>query len=273
MMKDLFRREAFLLVLSVALAAAPAYAAQIEDFFRKGQRAYDQGHHAEAITFFEQAVELDENFAPAYNALGLAHHAAGSPLSDVVWFFRVAADLDKGNAEIYGNLCRVYSQAREFDEAEKACRQALTLQPGMGNVQLMLAWIYLSGKEQPQDAIYYFQQVLERVQDPSIYFGLGMAYSLAGDNARALETITTLRGAGANDLANRLEDAIRGSAGPVGQPGTPPDAAVSVPQRTKGTLIQAQPTPGPLPEERSRSPFSGQMQIRLKGKLSDPDPK
>jgi len=238
--------------------------------FMQGERAFQSGDYEKAIQFYEQVVEIDPDFAPVYNALGLAHHAAGSRLTEVVWFFQVATDLNPDYTEAYANLCKIYFEEAEHDRAEKACLKALEIDPNLGSAQLQLAWVYLAGKQEPHQAIPYFERVLERVQNPMVYFGLGLAYAHSGDHARALETITLLRGMAENELAIQLEDALRAVQEPppaVEQSGRSKTSVM--PQRQKGTLIEAQPEPPPVPPSAQPSTVSGQMRIRLKGSLFD----
>jgi len=261
----------FFLIFGGLAFCPTARAGQLEDFFKKGQQAYAQGKYEKAIEWYEKVVEVNENFAPAYHNLGLAHQAAGTPLRDVVWFFQVAEKLDPANPAISVDLCKVYFEARALDEAEQACRHALELDPTSGSAQLTLAWVYLTGEKQPYDAIYYFKKVLERVQNPMIDFGLGMAYVQAGENALALEMITTLRSDGENDLAMQLENALRSMEETSASPETAAASSHEMPQRQKGLLIQSS-SPTPVPQRR-RAPVSGQMQIRLKGRLFDANEK
>ena len=188
----------------------PAEAAEtLQELFQQGEAAYQKGEYDKAIRYYEQAVEINPNFAPVYNALGLARSGRNDPLSDVVWSFNVATDIDPNYAEAYDNKCRVLFRANKHAQAEEACRKALAVNPDLGSAQLNLAWVYLVGKQQPQDAIFYFQQVLEKIKNPMVYFGLGIAYSMKGDSANVLDIITTLRGMGENNLATQLEDGIR----------------------------------------------------------------
>jgi len=264
MIKGIIKIFLILTVMGMLMLSSVDADQELMSLFRKGQEAYHQGHYKEAINQFEKVVDMDPNFAPVYNALGQAHQQIGSRLSDVVWFYKVAIDLEPDCDEAYDNMCKAYSQAQEFDLAEKACLDALSLNPGMGSSQLSLAWIYLAGKQQPHDAIYYFRKVLEKVENPNIYFGLGMAYSMLGDHAQVLDTITKLRGMGESDLAAQLEDMIR-------QPQAPSPRSsyqdLSVPKPQKGMLIESRPKPAPTPSEEFDSPVSGQMRIRLKGRL------
>ena len=263
-------KRIFLIIpIGITLLCSSGAAGTLQELYNSGEKFYQQGQYQKAISEYEQVVEMNPDFAPVYNSLGLAHQAIGTRMTDVIWFFRVATDLDPEFTDAHVNLCRVYAEAGQFENARNACLSALEISPNLGSAELQLAWIYLSGLHQPSKAIRYFQRVLDKVQEPSVYFGLGLAYVNSQDSARALETITVLRSMGEYDFATQVEDALRSkSTAPV--PSQPSD--VDMPQRTKGTLIEAQPPPPlPPPSSQKDTPVSGQMRIRLKGSLFGSD--
>ncbi|HPB67556.1 MAG TPA: tetratricopeptide repeat protein [Candidatus Omnitrophota bacterium] len=238
----------------------------LQEFYERGEAAYRQGNYKKAVQEYEKAVEIDPNFAPAYNALGLAHQAMQDKLSDVIWLFKVAVEIDPQYADAYHNMCRAYYQAGKHNEAEQSCRKALAVNPDMLNAKLSLAWIYLVGKQQPADAVLYFQQVLTKIQSPMIYFGLGLAYAQSGDRPRVLEVITALRNQGENNLATQLERSMMTPA----QPQLPEEfSRFSLPvSPNTSRLIESTPKPQPSITEDSSAQQFPTMKIRLRGTLN-----
>jgi len=251
------------MVGSLSFAGQAWGADDLRALAQKGEEAFQKGDYDASIKWYEQAIELNPNFAPLYNALGLSHSARQDRLSDVLWFFDVAVDIDPQYADAYSNKCRVLYRAGEHDKAEEACRKALAITPDLNSAQLNLAWIYLIGKKQPTDAIYYFQQVAEKVKNPMVYFGLGMAYSMNKDNAQVLDMITRLRGMNENSLAAQLETSIR-------PPDVPTDMGMgdnmAPMDPMSGTLIPAVPEEALFSDSPAIEP--GIMKIRLKGRLT-----
>ena len=250
------------LLIIIFLLSSNVWANDFEEAFRKGQGSYQQGDYTKAIEYYEQAINFDPNSAAVYNALGLTYQAINASVKDTVWLYEVATDINPGYTEAYHNMCRVFYQAGEYESAEKACLQALEINPSLGNVQLSLAWLYLVGLSKPPQAIYYFQKVLELVQTPTVYFGLGMAYSKNGENARVLDTVTTLRVMGEENLASKLEAAVRS-----GYTYEPQDTRAVMPQRQRGVLVESSTPQKPVPPQPSTA-SSGSMRIRLKGSLT-----
>jgi len=259
------KKISLILLMILLITAWGASADKLQEYFKEGKKAYDQGNHKKAIDFYEKAVEVDPDFAPVYNALGLAHHENHADLSDVIWFFNVAIELDPNSDEAYGNMCKIYYQTEKPDLAERACLKAIEINPSMLSSKLYLAWVYLLGKRQPADAIYYFEDVIEKVDNPMIRFGLGLAYCRNGDTAQALDTGTILRGRGENELAANLEVEMRRESPPL-QPNLD---SITVPRKSQDRIVGQPQEPAPPPPGGNQS-IGGGMQIRLKGKLTNP---
>lgn len=257
----------FLLFPSIVVYAQD----NLKEYFEKGQQAYESGKYEEAIKYYEKVVDLDPNFAPVYNALGLAYSTNYEQLSDVIWFFNIAVELDPKFAEAYGNMCRVYYEAGKFDRAEEACLKAISIDSNLFSAKLSLGWIYLLGKQEPFKAIPFFKELLGKTQSPVIYFGLGMAYARSGNSAEALDMITNLRTMGKDDLAYQIEAALRTSS--PEQPPQPAVTAADIPEKQPGTLVSSKASTSVESEKATSSPVSGQMKIRLKGQLTNFNPK
>jgi tetratricopeptide (TPR) repeat protein len=227
--------------------------------YQEGLAALEAGRYSQAISLLEKAVDLDSNFAPAYNALGLAHQRMHAPLSDVIWFFDVAITIDSRMVDFYLNKCQVYQEAGQIDPAIKACQEALGVVPGHGKAELALAWLYLQGKDDADRAIHYFENILRKIQNPMIYYGLGLAYTRRGDNARVLDVIMILRNLGEKELASKLEQGIR----PPEMPGEPP--LIPPPAQVQSPPLNAPDSAAPITTD-------GLMKIRLRGKLTGVNP-
>ena len=256
----------FILILGLGLSQTTAFSANVREYFSSGQKFYEQGNYPKAIESLEKVVEADPNFAEAYNMLGLAHQALGDQGADVAWFYKVATEIDPQYLEAYSNLCRAYYDFHKFDLAQDACQKALIINPEYGQAQLTLAWIYLTGKSDPADALHYFEAVDKKIHIANVCFGMGLAYSMQGDTARSLEMITNLKAMGANDLASQLEADIRKqSQAPTSVAAqNPPPAA----QKQAGTVISTSPQQASTPAAGEPQAISGQMTIRLRGQLS-----
>lgn len=204
-------RLGFLLLFSIAFLPN-SWSQTIKEFYEKGDQAYSQGDFSKAVDWYEKVVEVDPNFAPAYNALGLAHREINTELSEVAWLFKTATDIDPAFASAFDNLGKTYYGMGEHDRAEQSSLKALELSPKMTSAKLTLGWIYLLGKSSPKQAAKYFKEIIEETDLPYAYFGLGMAYFMSGDRSAVLEIVTKLRSLQKEQLAAQLESIVRNSA-------------------------------------------------------------
>jgi len=256
------------LVIFFSLLSSIVSAEDLKELFTKAKSYYDGGNYEEAVKYFEQAVEVNPNFAPSFNYLGLAYRDAGWNINEVIWYFKVAIDIDPNYAEAYENLGKTYYGLGDFDNAAENCEKALSLNPKSVSAQLALGWIYLVGKNKPDQAKYYFKMVTERVNIPNAYYGLGLSYFMNGENALVLEMITALRMQEQEKLATQLEDIVRGQ-------GAVPSQAASLvnvskhPESQPGVvvgneIIETTKTAG---EKTTQSPGGPTAQIRMRGQM------
>lgn len=231
-----------------------------------------KGEAEEAIKLYEKVIELNPNFAPAYNYLGMAYQSMGLDIVEVAWYFKAAIDIDPSFDHANINLGKAYYNMGHFDLAELYTLKALETNPNSWEAKISLGWIYLFGKSDPEKAIVYFKDVSDGISHPSAFFGLGMAYSMAGDAPRVLGCITTLREMDEDALATQLESIIREDRFQKKQGDRP---------ALQETKDRADPLAGPAPSRGANvqtsfgSPsatkitVTGAIPVRLKGKLTD----
>ncbi len=250
-----------------------AQGASIKTLFEKGQEAFEAKRYQDAINNFEAIIEKDNGFAAAYHALGLIYQEISPDPSYPLWYFQTAIEIDPQFAPSYDMLCRAYHQLQDYVEAEKICTQALKLNPDLTSSQLSLAWVYLTGRNDPDRALYYFEKVIQKVQAPAIYFGMGMAYAMQGDHAKVLDIVTQLRAKGFEQFASHLEAAVRSKTDP--EKFMPPGFLKNAPSSLQETASQGgqapirQIVPVPVPVV-VRPRITGSPQIHIKGKIRPP---
>lgn len=216
-------------IIAGILFSSSVFAENLRELYQEGMRLYQEGEYQKAIESFEKAAKLNSNFAPAYNGLGLAYKELNASPSEVIWYFKSAVDIDPKFAEAYDNLGKAYYGIGQFDKAEEYCKKALEINPRLGSAEFSLAWVYLLGKSQPQEAIPYFKKVLEKSKIPFAYFGLGISYFMIDERALVLEIITSLREMNQDKLAEQLENMIRDY--------------YYIPSESGGSLVKIEPPP------------------------------
>ncbi len=123
-------------------------------YYNEGQDYYRQGNFKEAIKKYKKAVDKDENFAFAWDMIGLS-----------------------------------YRQLHQYKKAIKYYKKSLEVQPG-GKVPLVnipVAYIYL---KKYKDAIQgYLNFIVIFPDDPEGYYGISRVYFMDGAYENALKNI------------------------------------------------------------------------------------
>ncbi len=209
------KQSAALAVAVFVLTQASVCCAQnIRVLFEAGWKAYEEGRFPEARKLFETVIDLHDGFAPAYYALGKVCYDEIEERSRCLWYFQKAVQIDPKYASAYEGICRIQYESGNHDAAEETCLKALSLDPKLYSTKLLLAWVYLLGKQDPERALQYFDSVMEVAANPIIRFGKGMAHADKGDHAQVVEIITQLRAEGAQEFANHLEMVLRSKVDP-----------------------------------------------------------
>lgn len=210
-----------------------AHSQSAKEVFEQGVFAFNSHDYKKAIILFEKIVQVYP-LAQAYNYLALAKRAEGAPLNEVVALFKKAIELKPDYAEAYENIGKTYYSLEKFAEAEEYIGKSLEFNPNSVSARLSLAWIQLLGFSKGAEAIPNFEFAIQYTDIPYTYFGLGMAYILAGEKFKALEMITYLRQRGEENMAGQLEKMVA-----EGGQGTflRPPQQVALPEAGSSTLI------------------------------------
>ena len=193
-----------------------------------------------AVGYFEQAIEIDPNFALAYAALGRtaaylnptekympkaraaalqaldldstlaeAHTALGRIQTYWVWdwvraerFFQRGIELDPANAAAHQEYARYLTAMGRFDEAIAECKRALELDPVSRGIATALGRIFHRARRYDQ-AIEWYEKAVEI--DPYYYYAhlfMGFTYEAKGMYEQAREKFERAVGLGGeNSLA------------------------------------------------------------------------
>ena len=98
------------------------------DHFRRGNRHYDAGEYDDAITDYNQAIDLDSNIAAAYYNRGVAYTKLGK-YAEAIADYDQAITLDPQDAAAYNNRGIAYRNLGKYAEAIADCTQAIALDP------------------------------------------------------------------------------------------------------------------------------------------------
>lgn len=141
----------------------PTENTQAYDYYLRGRELLRQPAEMETLTnaieLFEDAIELDSDFARATAALCEAHLGA----------------------------YEVMLEAKSFEDAERACKQALILDDGLWEVHLALGNLYLTNGQHDRAVVEIDLAIAEQPNSADSYLALAAAYVAQNRDADAEE--------------------------------------------------------------------------------------
>jgi tetratricopeptide (TPR) repeat protein len=124
-----------------------------------GQVLLQKGNTDEAITQYQEALQIKPDDAEAHNSLGNALRQEGK-LDDAIIHFQKAVQIKPDYAEAHSNLGNALCQKGKLDEGISHFEQALQTQPGFAAAHYNLG-IALLQKGSVSEAITHFQKALQ----------------------------------------------------------------------------------------------------------------
>jgi tetratricopeptide (TPR) repeat protein/predicted Ser/Thr protein kinase len=188
-----------------------------------GQRAMSEKGSAAAIPFFARAIELDPNFASAYESLAAMYRNLNQPeraaeymkkavelsthLSErerlsilATYYSTVTGEIEKWvqscelltqayprSGAFYGNLGVAYASLGKYEKAAEATRHALQLDPDrvLNYENLAIPYLALNRFEQARDIT--AQALARNLDDDGLHITLYALAFLNGDRAKMIE--------------------------------------------------------------------------------------
>ncbi len=104
-------------------------------------------NYSRQIALLNKSIKLDDEFAPAWAALGLAHHRLGNFGVDLntnvekseVAFLR-SLQIDSSNRQVFGNIIQLYTDQNRLIEAYSFGNRGLSLYPNDGQINTGLGY-------------------------------------------------------------------------------------------------------------------------------------
>ncbi|HEY0077517.1 MAG TPA: tetratricopeptide repeat protein [Pyrinomonadaceae bacterium] len=107
---------------------AESAAVQSVDFFTRALKAEDAGDFVEAEKLYRKVIELDANYAFAYNNLGVLLTKDFNQRAEAEALYRKSIELDADNATVYNNLGILLAKdSNRHAEAEALYRKSIEL--------------------------------------------------------------------------------------------------------------------------------------------------
>jgi tetratricopeptide (TPR) repeat protein len=267
----------FVCLMAVFVLGGPltAHAQSIKDLFERAAQSFYDGRYEQAINDYEKIIELEPNFAPAYNALGLALKVQGAGTEEAAYYFKKAIELDPKFVSSYDNLGKLYYSEGDMDQAESYFTKGLEIDPANESMLLSMGWVNLLGRGSADKAMKYFRTVTKNNESAMGYFGQGICLMANEKRMEVMDIVTKLRSINQENLALDLETMMRENRTLIKGPQMPQPNALQTAPRNAGNP-NANPSNAPARPSSSQTGAwpgeyseDGEFQVRLRGKLDE----
>jgi len=156
-----------------------------DEFFR----LFEQGMmpvSEEAIEYYQQAINLNSNYALPYYRLGATYGFGKNELDEGIEFYKKGISINDNYTRVYLNLGELYFKKGNINEAIDYFKKEINRDPSLLDSYFKLAYCYISLKDF-NTAIHYLEILAE--ESPN-YAGLNYAFGIAyqnSDKAKAIE--------------------------------------------------------------------------------------
>lgn len=131
---------------------------EFEKLHNAGLSLYDQRDFINALSFFNQALELDPESIPALHNLGMVHEKMGS-LDEALSLYERVIFLLPSSTPTLNNLGNIYRELGMLDKAKSSFLKAIELKPDYAEAFNNLGWTHYTLREF-EEAVNCFQKAL-----------------------------------------------------------------------------------------------------------------
>lgn len=142
-----YRMTMFVLIGILFLSVSSVYAETAEEYLQKGNADYHQGNLAQAISDYTKAIEINPNFADAYENRGLAYTRQRLNYTQAIADFTKAIEINPNYAEAYSNRGNAYIRQSSLPQAISDFTKAIEINPKFANAYYARSLAYYTTKE------------------------------------------------------------------------------------------------------------------------------
>lgn len=159
-------------------------------WFDKAHKLYESKEYEEAVKHFSKAIELDSEYARAYNYRGWAHRLIKAYTKAIKDYDKVVEILPS-YYRVYNTMGIVYKIMENYDKAIESYKKSISVNPKYKHPYNNLGWVYYKLGNY-QESIDYYNKALEC--DPKYiapYNNLGIVHIELGDFEKAMESLNS----------------------------------------------------------------------------------
>jgi tetratricopeptide (TPR) repeat protein len=155
------------------------------DPFSSGEANRNEGRYDQAIDDYNQAIQVEPNYAAAYNNRGRSYYAQGD-YDRAIADFNQAITLDPNYADAYNNRGRAYYAKGNLDRALADYNQAITLAPEFPLAFNGRAYVYLAKKDYERAYTDARKAISLWAREATWYIATAEIFLSMGNNTRAI---------------------------------------------------------------------------------------
>lgn len=158
--------------------------------YNRAQTEAKEKNYIKAIASYNESLKLNPNFYFAYIGLAEIENAKGDNKAAQSYFDR-AFSLNQNSPALFTAYGKYLLKNKQINEAQVHFEKALKIAPDFADANIELAVIYLTFKNLPEKAIFYYQQAFaSKPKEIDILFGLSSAQLAAGKLSDALASLS-----------------------------------------------------------------------------------
>jgi len=177
-------------------------------FFNLGVAEAAAGRREAARGWYERAIEVDPDFAPALNNLGVLAAEGGDLDAAASWYER-ALRAEPASEDVLANFGTLADRLGDFTAAERYYRRALEASPFSYRTRADLGLVLLKAGRAEEAREELEEAAPHLPKAPEVWGNLGLARERSGDRTGAAEAYRRVLAIdSANDLARRRLEAL-----------------------------------------------------------------
>jgi tetratricopeptide (TPR) repeat protein/tRNA A-37 threonylcarbamoyl transferase component Bud32 len=163
-----------------------------EIHYNQGKYYERKGDLQKAYSFFKRAIQVNDNYFPAWQAIGELYYMA-EDWKSALEYYSYLIKLDSANHDLYAKLGDIYSNLGDYPDALKMYQKAWILNPSEKDYEIKMA-NSLFQCHKINEAIDSYLSIIERYNDclQAIY-ELGIVYYKIGQKKHALQILERAR--------------------------------------------------------------------------------
>ena len=156
-----------------------------KEYFQKGSTYFSQSNFTDAITQFDKAINLNQNYTDAYGDRGASKANLGQYQSAILDYEK-AEQLGLKSSILYSNWGYAYYQLKQPEKAIPLLEKAIGIDPNNGNAYRWIGEIKYD-KNDNKGAAEDYTKAINLNPNASNFFARGLAYYYLKDYKKAIQ--------------------------------------------------------------------------------------